>query len=121
MAKKAKVTNAAEESLAKQIEQFRKAHPKPTDKQKEDLKALRQKLGQLRFVRIANLRVPRAHAAVLNIGKLTGSGYFSTEKQQTEIIKVLSGAVDSVEAALKGKKAGAAFALSSADESGDAA
>jgi alpha-ketoglutarate-dependent taurine dioxygenase len=60
-----------------------------TDKQKEELKALRAELGTLRFRRIAKQRVSKAVFAIRNISNLGGASYTRTAEQVETISKTL--------------------------------
>lgn len=94
---------AAEKALADQIDRL-SGIEKPTDVQKSQMKELRGKLGALRFVRIANKRVPKALKAVSGIANLAGAGYTKTPEQVKAIAEALSAAVKDVERKLSGGK-----------------
>jgi len=76
----------------------------PTDAQKEQRKALRKQIAPLRFVRLAQQRVPRAIKAIHAVGKLTGAGYAHTEENAAKILKGIDAAIESVRAKLTGKE-----------------
>lgn len=103
-AKKERVSRVTQEEaeLTSQLEKLA-AVKNPTDAQKEQRKTLRGKIAPLRFVRLAQQRVPRAVKAIQAIGKLTGSGYVHTEEQAEKILKVIDSAVDAVRNKLKGE------------------
>lgn len=94
---------AAEKALADQIERL-SGIEKPNDVQKAQLKDTRSKLGALRFVRIANKRVPKALKAVSGIGNLAGAGYSKTPAQVSAIVDALLAAVKEIERKLSGGK-----------------
>jgi hypothetical protein len=93
---------AASDTLAK----FVKANEGKTlsDKQKEEKKKLQEHLGKLKFVRIANKRVPRAMTAIKGIGNLAGKQYVKTEAQIKAICDALDAECKAVRAALLGTK-----------------
>lgn len=78
---------------------------KRTDAQSAQLKAARTAIAPMRFVRLAEQRVPRALAAIAGIAKLSGSGYSFTEAQAGEILSALKAAVESVADKFSGTKA----------------
>lgn len=78
---------------------------KPTEQQKEQLKTARAALGTLRFVRIANKRIPKALKAVSGIANLAGASYTKKPEQVKAIIAALTAAVAEVERKLTGGKA----------------
>lgn len=90
------------ETLKKQI-----GDKTPTDKQKEQMSTLRETLGKLRFVRIANKRIPKTLAAINGIANLSGPGYIKSPEQVKAIVAALKDAVQSVEQKLSGAKAAA--------------
>jgi len=78
---------------------------KPTDTQKAESKAARTELGRLRFLRIANKRIPKALKMIEGIEGLGKASYTRTEEQNKAIVKALQDAVERVELALTGGKA----------------
>lgn len=108
MAKTATVLPKKEQDLINSIdaikEKAEKAKRELTDAEKSQLKALREQLAQERFVRIANMRVPRTIAAINGIGNLSGAGYKCNTAQVDAIVKALKDAVDDVSKKLSGTK-----------------
>lgn len=103
-----KVSMSAEEQAAQAaLDKFSKAHEGKTltDAQKKEKKELQRALGVLRFVRIANKRVPRAVAAVEGIANLGAASYVKSDAQVKAIVARLKAAVTVVENALSGAKA----------------
>jgi sensor domain CHASE-containing protein len=76
----------------------------PNEQQKKQLADLRSQLGQEKFVRIANKRVPKALAAIEGIGNLAGVNYRSTDAQVQAIVKAFTAAVAHMAQKLSGKK-----------------
>lgn len=95
---------AAEKAHADTITRL-SAIEKPTDAQKTQLKDARSALGKLRFVRIANKRIPKALKAVSGVANLAGASYTKTPEQVKAIIAALTAAVAEVERKLSGTKA----------------
>jgi hypothetical protein len=93
----------AEEKIKAKLEAFAKIK-EPTDAQKAEAKTLRTELGQLRFIRLAEQRVPKALKAMDSIAKLSGSGYANTPEQAKEICKVLTEGLAVVESRLAGER-----------------
>jgi len=96
-----KVTSQ-ETALLSQLEKLAEVK-NPTDAQKEQRKSLRRQIAPLRFVRLAQARVPRAVKAIQSVGKLTGAGYMHTSEHAEKIMKLLDAAVESVRGKLQGE------------------
>lgn len=77
------------------------------DEGKKHKQALKDTLGKLRFVRIANKRVPRTLAAIAGIANLSGAGYVKTPAQVKAICDALDSAVKDARSKLSGEKAAA--------------
>lgn len=92
-----------EQKIFAQLEAFAKIK-EPNEKQKADAKALRQQMGQLRFLRLARARVSKCLKALDSIAKLSGSGYANTPEQADKIIKALQSGLDVVASRLAGEK-----------------
>lgn len=117
--KRKAVQPANEKALADKIEALKKqiGDKTPTAKQKDDLAGLRKELGVLRFVRIANKRIPKTLKAISGIANLAGAGYVKTDVQVKAIVKALRAEVDEVERKLTGKKESVAgFSLPTDEE-----
>lgn len=102
-----KVSMSAEEQAAqKALDAFIKTHEgkKLTDKQADEKKALTESLGKLKFVRLANGRVPRAMKSLDSIGQLAGKAYVKSEAQIKAICDALDAKIKRVRADLEGKK-----------------
>lgn len=105
--KERKETRGAEEiKLQEQIDSLSKLE-KRTEAQSKQLKELRAKVAPMRFVRLAEQRVPRVLAGIVSIGKLTGAGYTFDKEQGEEIVQALKDAVESVADKFSGTKAAA--------------
>lgn len=87
---------------------FDKRHEGKTlsEEQKKERKSLVDAVKALKFVRIANKRLPRTLAAIENIAKLGTSGYVRSEAQVKAIVDALEKKVARVKSALSGAKAG---------------
>lgn len=107
--KERKPLPADEVQAAKAVESFNKAHEGKTlnDKQKVEKKELQDKLGALRFVRIANKRIPRTLAAIAGIASLGAKQYVKSDAQVKAISKALREAVEDACGKLAGAKASA--------------
>lgn len=105
-AKRKPSMSADEQAAEKALDTFAKQYEgkKLTDNQKEQKRELQATLGKLKFVRIANKRVPRAVAAIEGIGNLSGKQYVKSEKQIKAICDRLDEAVKGVRQALMGTK-----------------
>jgi hypothetical protein len=117
--KKAAPLPADEVKADAALKAFLKSHEGKTltEAQKEHKAELKDTLGSLRFVRIANKRVPRVLAAIESIGKLAGAGYSRTEAQSKAISTALETAAKQVSNKLLGVKAASSgFALPVEDE-----
>ena len=117
--KKKAVQMSAEETAAKKAyDDFAKSTEGKTltDEQKTKKKALAAALGKLKFVRIANKRVPRARAAIAGIGNLAGKAYVKTEAQIKAICDALEQDVKTLRATLSGTKAKEGFTLPGFDD-----
>lgn len=79
-----------------------------TDPQKVEKKALQSTLGKLRFVRIANKRLPKVLAAIGGLSNLAGAGYVKSEAQVKAICNAVDDAAKDMRAKLSGSKATAA-------------
>ena len=106
MAKKAAVTSKEEQAAVANVAAIQKAigDKTPTDKQKADLKAAKETLAGLKFIRIANKRIPKALKAITQIGALSGAGYMSTDSQRSAIKQALEQAVSDAMQKLSGQK-----------------
>jgi hypothetical protein len=116
-AKKKVELPAKEAAAVAALEKFVKAHEGKTltDAQKKEKKALRETVSGLKFVRIANKRLPRVLGAVGAIGNL--GSYAHNEAQTKAIVTALKDAVAEVDAKLSGKKQAAqGFQLPDTDE-----
>ncbi len=76
-----------------------------TDAEKTELSTLRSKLGGLRFVRLAEFRVPKALAAIGQLAKLGTPQYTRTDEDCAAIVNTLQKAVDAVKERFAGTKA----------------
>lgn len=105
MAKESKAP-AGEQKIADQITALKKqiGDKEATATQKKQLADWRNELGKMRFVRIANKRVPKVLKGIIGIANLSGVGYVSTPEQQKAIIAALNQAVAGVEQKLAGVK-----------------
>lgn len=77
---------------------------KATDAQKAQIKALKESLGTMRFLRIANKRVPKVIAGIVGLGNFSGAGYTYTEDQAKAITNALETAVEQAKNELMGVK-----------------
>lgn len=93
-----------EKALKDKIDAFVKAHPSPSDAQKETLAKMRAEFGGLKFVRIANKRIPRVIAGIRGIKNLSGRAYTKTKEQVDAICTALEQEVAAMRAALSGEK-----------------
>jgi len=111
--KKPAVLTPEETDAQKALDKFTKAHEGKTltDAQKKERSELRETLGRLKFVRIANKRIPRARAAIKGIGNLAGSAYSKTPAQIKAICDALESDVKALRNTLSGTKTGDAFVL----------
>lgn len=113
-AKKVKKAKAelpvAEKTAADALTAFNKRYEGKTltDMQKTEKKALQSNLGKLRFVRIANKRLPKALASIGGLSNLAGAGYVKSEAQVKAICNALDDACKDVRSKLSGTKATAA-------------
>lgn len=119
-AKKAKKPALSPEETKAQatLDAFNKQHEGKTltDDQKKHRQALKDVVGRMRFVRIANKRVPKALAVLEGIGNLSGPGYVKTDAQVKAICDALDVAVKSTRSKLSGtKEAATGFVLPSTD------
>lgn len=94
MAKESKAP-AGEQRIADQLAALKKqiGDKDATSAQKTQITELRESLGKMRFVRIANKRVPKTIKAIMGIANLSGAGYISTPAQQKAISDALTKAV----------------------------
>lgn len=102
-----KVSMSAEEKTATEaLESFNKRYEGKTltEAQKDEKKRLTATLGKLKFLRIANKRLPRAVKALDGLANLGGNAYVKSEAQVTAIVKRLQQSVDNVKAKLMGSK-----------------
>jgi hypothetical protein len=83
-------------------EKIKKAGGTATDAQKAELKDIAAKLRPLKFVRIANKRIPRCLASIKGIGAL--GSYAPSDAQKTAIVKALTDAMNAATDKLGGKK-----------------
>lgn len=111
--KKAAVLTPEETAAQEAFDKFVKTHEGKTltASQKEQKAELAQALGSLKFVRIANKRVPRARAAIKGIGNLAGKAYAKSAAQVKAICDALEGDVKQLRAELSGVKATDDFKL----------
>lgn len=116
--KKPAVTSPEETAAAAALEKHQKALEGKTltDAQKVERKALTEALGKLKFVRIANKRLPRARAAIKGLANLAGKAYVKSAPQIKAICDVLESDVRNLRAALSGTKAGDDFKLPGFEE-----
>lgn len=105
--KRAKKDNRTpeEKQLAERLENLKKeiGDKTPSEAQKQLAKTLKAKLGAVRFVRIANKRVPVVLAKIEGIGALGGASYVSTEAQRKAIAEAMEKAVKDAVQNLSGK------------------
>lgn len=102
-----KVSMSAEELEAtKALESFVKQHEGKvlTDPQKVKKAELQTALGKMKFVRIANKRIPKALAAIKGVRNLAGKAYVKTADQIKAICDALENEVKALRAALGGVK-----------------
>jgi hypothetical protein len=101
---------AAELQAANAVAAFKKKYEGKdlTEAQKKEYADLRDTLGKLKFVRIANKRVPKALAAVKGIANLAGAGYVKNAAQVKAICDALDQAAKDVRGKLSGEKQSAA-------------
>lgn len=102
-----KVSMSAEELEAtKALELFVKQHEGKvlTDPQKAKKAELQTALGKMKFVRIANKRIPKALAAIKGVRNLAGKTYVKTAVQIKAICDALENEVKALRAALGGVK-----------------
>lgn len=104
--KKAPAQSAEELAAQKALDSFLEATKgkELSDAQKAQKKALAAALGRLKFVRIANKRIPRALKAVGAIAKLAAGSYVKNAAQVDAIVGALEAEVKAVKAALSGVK-----------------
>ena len=105
--KERKVSQSPEEMKAEAaLAKFVKDHEGKTltEAQKAEKKELAETLGKLKFVRIANKRIPRTLKAIEGIAQLGAKQYVKSEAQVTATVKALKEAVSRVESALSGRK-----------------
>lgn len=105
-AKKAAIP--AEEAKADEaLKAFNKANEGKTltDDQKAKKAGLVVALGKMKFLRIANKRIPRTLASIKGIANLGGKQYVKSEAQVKAICESLEAAVKDVRNALEGTKA----------------